>query len=159
MTDTLANPKLQKALSQVDMLPDESVQFALQADGYFQGSNPLAKLIGKLQALLVTLTGGHVRIFLAVTNLRVLLLESRAVWCGCTKVAGVNNISLGSIAEVGTSKETQLCFFHARVVHVQSPTQQHTLVITRAGDQAVRDFMANMSAVMVRNRAPRDVEG
>jgi hypothetical protein len=149
------NPKLQAALSTIDILPGETVEFAIQADGYFLGSNPIQKLVAKFQAFITKLTGGYIRVFMVITNQRVIMIQQMQVWCGCGKVAGNNVISLSSLAEVGSRKETQMCCIHTRTISLQSLTQLHQLVITKAGDQAVRDFMGNLSAVIVANAQHR----
>ena len=146
-----ATPAMQNALSQIDLLADEKVVYKLQADGFFLGSHPIAKMIAALQAFLVTLTGGYIRIFLIVTNQRVLVVKATQVWCGCHRVRSVNAIALAGIKEVGSNKETQLCFVHTRTVQVQSMTQLYNLVVKKLSDNEIRDFVTNLSAVIVAN--------
>lgn len=146
---TPANPRIQEALAQVDLLAGEQVVYTLQADGFFLGAHPIAKLIAALQAFLVTLTGGYIRIFLVVTNQRLLVLKQTQVWCGCGRLRGVQAIALAGIKEVGSSKETQLCFVHTRTIQVQSMTQLFNLVVKKLGDAEIRHFVTNLSAVIV----------
>jgi len=143
------NPRMQEALAQADLLAGEQVVYTLQADGFFMGANPLLKMIAAIQAFFVTITGGHLRIFLVVTNQRLLVIKSAQVWCGCGRVKSVHAIALAGIKEVGSAKETQLCCVNTRVVQVQSLTQLYNLVIKKLGDQEIRSFVTNLSAVIV----------
>jgi hypothetical protein len=143
------NPRLQEALSQVDMLQGEQIYYTLQADGFFIGANPLLKMMAAITAFLVAITGGHIRIFLVVTNQRLLVLKSTQVWCGCGRAKAVHTIALAGVKEVGSAKETQLCFVHTRTVQVQSLTQRFNVVVKKLGDQEIRQFVTNLSAVLV----------
>lgn len=144
-------PKGQQLLQSVTLLPNESLQYAIMADGYFIGTHPIQKLIASIVAMLTTLTGGHLRIFLIVSNQRILLLQSRQQWCGWTRVKGVNAIALGSLAEAGSGKETQFCCIHSRFVHIETKTQRHQMVIKKLGDSDLQEFVSNLSAVLVAN--------
>ncbi|MEX1367758.1 MAG: hypothetical protein AB1Z98_31810 [Nannocystaceae bacterium] len=144
-------PKQQAMLGELDLLPNEHIVYTIQGDGFFMGANPAAKAIAALQASLVALTGGHVRIFVVVTNVRIVLIESRQVFCGFRRIKGVQAISLASLAECGWGRETQWCCIHSRAVHLESKTQRYTLVIKKLGDAALREFVANLSAVLVTN--------
>ena len=62
------NPRVQEALGMVDLLANEQIYYAIQADGFFVGSAPILKLIAAISAFMVTITGGYIRIFLVVTN-------------------------------------------------------------------------------------------
>lgn len=135
----------------VDLLPGEKLQYAIQGDGFFLGTLPIAKAIAKLQATLTTLTGGHVRILLAITNKRLLMIESLQFFCGWQRVRSVNAIALASVAEAGWAKETQMCCIHSRAIHVESKTQRYSLVIKKLGDAELREFVAKLSAVLVAN--------
>jgi hypothetical protein len=147
------NPRMQEALASVDLLQGEQIFYTLQADGFFMGANPLAKLMAALTAFLVAVTGGHVRIFLVVTNQRLLMLGSRAVWCGCGRAKVVQSFALASIKEVASVKETQLCCLHTRLVQVHSMTERKNLVIKQLGDDEIRRFLTNLSGVIVANSA------
>jgi hypothetical protein len=142
---------LQAIMKEVDLLPGEQVQYTIQGDGYFLGTNPALKAIAVFQAAMVKLTGGHIRIFIIVTNQRVLLANSFSQCCGVKRMKGVNAIALASVAECGWAKETQMCCVHSRVVHLETKTQRHTLVIKKLKDDGLRQFVANLSAVMVSN--------
>ncbi|HEY3801362.1 MAG TPA: hypothetical protein VGL61_02110 [Kofleriaceae bacterium] len=145
------NPRLQEALGGVDLLQGEQIFYTLQADGFFMGANPLAKLMAAVTAFLVAITGGHVRIFLIVTNQRLLMLGSRAVWCGCGRAKIVQSFALASIKEVASVKETQACCIHTRLVQVHSMTERKNLVIKQLGDDEIRRFLTNLSGVIVAN--------
>jgi len=157
----VANPQLaldakQAAmLQEFDLLPSEQIVYTIQGDGFFLGANPMAKAIAALQASLVAMTGGHVRIFVVVTNLRIVLVQSRQAFCGFQRTKSVQAIALASLAECGWGRETQWCCIHSRVVHIESKTQRYTLVIKKLGDQALREFVANLSAVLVSNTQAR----
>ena len=143
------NPRVQEALAQVDLLANEQIFYTLQADGFFLGAHPILKMMAAISAFIIALTGGHVRIFLVVTNQRLLVIKSTAVWCGCGRSRAVSTIALAGIKEVGSSKETQLCCISTRTVQVQSMTQVFNLVIKKLGDQEIRQFVTNLSAVIV----------
>lgn len=143
------NPRLQEALSQVDLLQGEQIYYTLQADGFFIGANPILKMMAAITAFLVAITGGHIRIFLVVTNQRLLVLKSTQVWCGCGRSKAIHTIALAGVKEVGSAKETQLCFVHTRTVQVQSMTQQFNVVVKKLGDNEIRQFVTNLSAVLV----------
>lgn len=151
------NPRIQEALGHVDLLAGEQVFYTLQADGFFLGANPLLKMIAALQAFVVALTGGHIRIFLVVTNQRLLVIKSTQVWCGCGRVRAVHTIALAGVKEVGSTKETQLCCVHTRTVQVQSLTQLYNVVIKKLSDAEIRQFVTNLSAVLVAHTARASV--
>ena len=140
---------MQEALAQVDLLQGEQIYYTLQADGFFIGANPLLKMMAAIQAFLVTITGGHIRIFLVVTNQRLLVIKSTAVWCGCGRSKAVHTIALAGLKEVGSAKESQLCCIHTRTVQVQSMTQTINVVVKSVGDAEIRQFVTNLSAVIV----------
>ncbi len=143
------DPRLHEALATVDLLPGEQVHTTLQADGFFIGANPIAKLMAAITAFFVTLTGGHIRIFLVVTNQRLLALQSRAVWCGWARAKVVQTFALASVREVGSRKETQMCCIHTRTVQVHSFTERASYVIKKLGDDEIRRFVTNLSGVLV----------
>jgi len=149
------NAAAQKMLAEVDFLPGESLQYSIQGDGFFIGANPLLKAIAAFQAFVVALTGGHLRVFVMVTNQRILLLKSTQAYCGFARVRSVNAIALASLAEAGWAKETQWCCIHSRAVHFESKTERTSLVIKKLGDNALREFVANLSAVMIANSQAR----
>lgn len=151
------NPRLQEALSQVDLLQGEQIYYTLQADGFFIGANPLLKMMAAITAFFVAITGGHIRIFLVVTNQRLLVLKSTQVWCGCGRAKAVHTVALAGVKEVGSAKETQLCFVHTRTVQVQSMTQQFNVVVKKLGDNEIRQFVTNLSAVIVAHTARASV--
>jgi hypothetical protein len=144
-------PVQQKLLTHVDWLPGENIAFTIQGDGFFQGSNPMAKAIAAIQASLVKMTGGHIRIFVVVTNQRIVMVQSQAVWCGFSSTKAVNAIALASLAECGWAKDTRWFCIHSRAVHLESKTQRYSLVIKKLGDPALRQFVAQLSAVMLAN--------
>lgn len=145
------DPKGQQLMAEIKMLPGEQAIYSIAADGYFISSHPIAKAFAKLQAFMVTITGGHIRIYLVVTNQRVLLVESRQMWCGATRVRAVNSIALASLAEAGSAKETMWCCIHTRLIHIESKTQRYNMIAKKIDDNALREFVANLSAVMISN--------
>jgi hypothetical protein len=142
-------PRVQEALGLIDLLANEQIVYAIQADGFFLGSNPIAKVVAAFTAFLVTLTGGYIRIFLVVTNQRLLMIKATQMWCGCARVRAVHTVALAGVKEVGSAKETQLCCINTRTIQVQSMTQLFNLVIKKLGDQEIRQFVTNLSAVIV----------
>lgn len=144
-------PKGTALMQEVTLLPKEKIQYAIMGDGYFLGAHPIAKLFGVIQAMITTLTGGHIRIFLLVTNQRILMLQSTQVLCGWARSKKYNAIALGSLLECGSGKETQMCCINSRLVHIETKTQKHQLVIKKLGDAELKDFVANLSAVLVSN--------
>jgi hypothetical protein len=150
MSATL-NAAAQKALSEVELLPNETIAQVFQADGFFMGANPIAKVIASINSFFTSLTGGHIRIFLVLTNERVLMVQSSAMWFGCTKVRKATIIALSGVKEAGIARETQLCCFHARLVHIQSLTETYTMVVKKFGDQELRDFLRSLSSLIINN--------
>jgi hypothetical protein len=148
-------PAQASLLAHADLLMGEAIAFTLQGDGFFLGSHPLQKAMAALQATLVTLTGGHIRIFVVVTNMRILLIQSHSLWCGCTRKVAVNSFALAALAECGWDKDTQWCCIHSRGVHLESKTQRYSLVIKKLGDPALRQFVAQLSAVVLANAQQR----
>lgn len=141
--------RVQEALGLVDLLANEQVVYAIQADGFFLGSLPIAKLFAAISAFLVTITGGYIRIFLVVTNQRLLMIKTTQMWCGCQRLKAVHTVALAGVKEVGSARETQLCCINTRTIQVQSMTQLFNLVIKKLGDQEIRQFVTNLSAVIV----------
>jgi len=142
-------PRAQEALGMVDLLAGEQIHYAIQADGFFIGSAPILKLIAAISAFMVMLTGGYIRIFLVVTNQRLLILKSTQVWCGCQQLRAVQTIALAGIKEVGSARDTQLCCINTRTIQVQSLTHLFNVVIKKLGDAEERQFVTNLSAVVV----------
>jgi hypothetical protein len=86
-----------------------------------------------------------------VTNQRVLMIQSQQVMCGWMRARSFNAMALQSILEAGSSKETQACCINTRTVHIESKTNKHVMVVKKLGDEGCRDFVANLSAVLVAN--------
>ncbi|WAS97468.1 hypothetical protein [Nannocystis punicea] len=149
------SPAAQKMLAEVELLPGEVLHYSIQGDGFFLGSNPLVKAAAVLSSFLTTITGGHIRVFLFVTNMRILLLESRQAFCGFARIRKFNAIALASLAEAGSGKETQWCCIHTRTIHIESKTQRYTIVIKHLDDRALREFVQTMSTVMLGNAYAR----
>ena len=145
------NSAAQKALSEVELLPNETIQQVFQADGFFLGANPIAKVIASINSFFTTLTGGHIRIFLVLTDMRVLMVQSSAIWFGCTRVKKATVIALSGVKEAGIAKETQLCCFHARLIHIQSMTELYTMVVKKFRDEELRDFLRSLSSLIINN--------
>jgi len=134
-----------KPFDEIDLLPGETINHVFQGDGFFLGTNPMAKAIGKIMSFVTSLTGGHIRVFLVLTNMRVLLVQSQAVCCGWNRSRVVNAIASSSIKEAGIAKETQMCCFHTRVVHIQSLTERHTIVVKKFKDPDLKNFLTQLS--------------
>jgi hypothetical protein len=145
------SPKAAEALKMVDLLDGESLQYSLQADGFFMGTHPILKLIASLQAMITTLTGGHIRVFLFVSNYRIILIQSTKVFCGMTATKSVKAMALGHLAEASWIKDTQMFCVHARLIQLQTETEQIGLVIKKMGDDALREYVMEMSKVILRN--------
>jgi hypothetical protein len=133
------------------LLPGETIQQTLTADGLYLGSHPFLKVMAAISGFMITITGGHIRINLVVTTHRVLVLQSVAMACGINKMKVVNAVSLQNITETGWAKETQMCCINSRMVTVQTKTQKHALVIKKIADGPLRTFMTQLSAVTVAN--------
>ncbi len=149
------SPEAHAALGHVDLLAGEQIVYAVQADGFFLGTNPALKAVAEMQARLVRLTGGHVRMFLVVTNQRVLMIQSRAAFCGCFKGHAVSAVALSSIVSAGSAKDTQYCFFHTRAIYVESLSERYNMVIKNLDDAGVKAFVSNLSSVIVANSSRR----
>jgi hypothetical protein len=144
-------PQAQKAMAEVDLLAGETIERVFQADGFFLGTNPMAKAIAAINSFIVKITGGHVRLFLILTNRRVLMVTSNQVCCGYARGRTAMAIALSSIKEAGVARETQVCCFHTRLIHVQSLTQRHTLIVKKFSDQDLKEFLSYMSEKILAN--------
>lgn len=144
-------PKAQEALSEVVLMQGEEIQYCIQADGFYLGSLPIQKLIANFQAFIAKITGGHIRVFLVLTNMRVLLIQTRALWCGCTKVKGINTVASSAVIEAGSGKETHLCCVHTRGVHIETRSARYTLAIKKLKDADLQAFVTHMSQLIIAN--------
>lgn len=135
------------------MLPGETIQHSLEADGLFLGPQLIAKLMSVIIDWTVRVMGGYIRISIVVTDRRVLVLQSVKMLCGVTQMKVVHSVALASVVETGWIKGTELCCINTRAVHLQTKTQRHTFVVRKLSDAAMRDFITQMSAVNVANVA------
>jgi hypothetical protein len=133
------------------LLPGEQIQHTLTADGFFLGSNPMLKLFAALQSFFVTITGGHVRIFLIVTDSRFLVVTSIQALCGFTRTRVVKAISLANLAQTGWGRATEWCCINSRSVMIQTKTEKLLLMVKKVGDPELRAFHSAASAVVVAN--------
>jgi hypothetical protein len=141
--------RMQDAISQIDLLAGEQIVYTLTADGFFIGVQPILKLMAAIASLVATLTGGHIRIYLLVTNQRVLVIKSVQVWCGFNRMKEISSVALAGIKEVGSAKDTQMCCIHTRRVRLQSMTETFNFVVKKLPDSEIRAFVTNLSAVVV----------
>ena len=147
---TLSN-EANVALADITLLDGENIENVFEGDGFFLGANPLAKIVSELNAFLTKLTGGHVRVFLVVTNQRVILIDSKAAWFGCTSNKSAQTIAIPTVKEAGIAKQTSLCCFHARLIHIKARAATHTLVVKKFDDAQLDFFLKTLSDVIVRN--------
>lgn len=150
MTEQLSK-NAEKAIEGLLLLDGESIQAHYEADGFFVGTSPIAKAIAQLTSFIVKVTGGHIRIFLIITSHRVLLIQSTAAWCGFQQGKNLNVISRDSLKEAGFGKETQFFCIHSRMIHLQSLTQRHTLVVKKFSDADLQNFVKDMSIFISKN--------
>jgi hypothetical protein len=132
-------------------MPGEVVHATLTADGFFVGANPLLKLIAAYNQFVTKITGGHIRVHVVVTNLRLLMVDSKQVCCGFAKSRGVNAIPIASLAEAGWAKESQWFCIHTRSILIKSKTQTYNLVVKKIDDRTMREFMTNASGTITAN--------
>lgn len=144
-------PKAQEALNEIQLMQGEEVVYAVQADGFFLGSNPILKLIATWQAFVTKITGGHIRVFLILTNMRLLMIESQAAMCGCNKLRAVKVLSTSDIVEAGSGKATAMCFVHTRSINVETLSQNYILAVKKLRDDDLRAFVTNMSQLIIAN--------
>lgn len=100
---------------------------------------------------MVTITGGHQRIFLVITNYRVLLLRSIQQFCGANRIRGYHTIASSSVLEASTAKQTAWCCIQTRMVQLESKTQEHTLIVKKMKDEDLRDFLTQLSVLIISN--------
>ena len=146
-------PKTQEALNNVQLLQGEEIQYAVQADGFFVGTGAIEKLQAKISAFFTKITGGHIRMFLIITNNRVLLIESTAKCCGFQASRVVHTIASKSVVEAGTVRETTWCCIHTRMIQIESLTQKYVLVAKTMTDQELMEFITRMSLLITSNPA------
>ncbi len=145
------SPKAQEALNDIQLMQGEEVVYAVQADGFFLGSNPILKMIGAWQAFVTKITGGHIRVYLILTNLRLLMIESQSAMCGCNKLRSTKVLSTADIVEAGSGKATALCFIHTRYLQIETLSQVHILAVKKLRDEDLRAFVTNMSQLIIAN--------
>jgi hypothetical protein len=141
---------IQDALLNVQLLQGEEIEYAVQADGFFAGSNPIAKMMAKVQAFITKITGGHIRSFLVLTNMRVFVIETTAVMCGWQASKNAHTIAIKSIVEASTKKETKMCCIHTRSIGVESLTQKWEMVVKKMNDTELLEFLTRMGILITR---------
>jgi hypothetical protein len=140
-----------KQYPEVELLPGETVNHVFQGDGFFLGVNPIAKMIAVFQRFITKITGGHIRVFLLLTNVRVLMIQSTAQFCGLNSSRGATAIASSSIKEAGVARVTMYCCIHTRTVHIQSLTQNYTLVVKKFTDPDLQNFLKHLSDHIIAN--------
>lgn len=136
---------------EVDLLPGENIKNVYEGYALPTGANPIAKMMGAIANFFIMITGGHNRMYLVLTNMRLLMVKSTQAWCGCRKARNFNTIASTSVLEAGTSKSTMYCCFHARNVHVQSKTELHSMQVKKFKDQDLRQFLSDFSQHIIHN--------
>jgi hypothetical protein len=144
------HPHVQEALTQLDLLAGEQVMYSIIGDGFFLGKDPISKMIGSFISFRTKLCCGHNRVFLVLTNQRILVLRSfRDSFMGTNISRGVLSVALAGLKEVGNTKDIMCWCFHTRTVQLQTMTQAFNLVISKMRDAEVRSFITNVAAVSV----------
>lgn len=145
------NPKAQKTMAELQLLPDEQILRVWEGDGFFLGTNPLAKLFGQIQKLVVFLSCGHVRVYVVFTNMRIIVATSTGVYCGANGLRTIKTLALGSLLEASVARSTACCCFHSRTIHFQTRTEDFAVAVKKFKDEDLRDFLDFLGRVMVNN--------
>jgi len=134
-----------------DLLPGEQALFSLEADGLYLGPTPAQKVMSAIISFFILVTGGHIRISLVATDRRVLMLQSVQAFCGWQRTKMVQSLALQNVSECGWSKVTAWCCVHSRSMALKTKTQTHALMVKKISDRQLRDFVSNLSSVVVAN--------
>lgn len=140
------------AVAEVELLSGEEVVYCLQADGLAVGARLAARLRSGAETLLARVTGGHVRVFVVLTSMRLLIVETRALWCRCSRVRAVHVVAHDAIVGAGSSKRTHLCFLHTRWVHVTTTGGAFGLPIKKLPDEHLRVFVTHLGRLVADRR-------
>lgn len=140
------------AVAEVELMPGEEVVYCLQADGLAVGARFGARLRSGAQTLLARITGGHVRVFVVLTSMRLLVVETRAQWCRCSRVRGVHVVAHDAVVGAGSSKRTHLCFLHTRWVYISTTGGVFGLPIKKLPDEHLRVFVAHLGRLVAERR-------
>ncbi len=143
--------KAQKSMAELQLLPDEQILRIWEGDGFFLGSNPIAKLMAQLVRLGVFLTCGHLRVYVVFTNMRIIVASSTAAYCGAAGNRTIKTLALSSLLEATVARSTSCCCFHARTIHFQTRTEEFGVAVKKFKDEDLRDFLDFLGRVMVNN--------
>ena len=138
-------PRQKDTLAAVELLPGENLLHVWEGDGFYLGNNPIAMMLSFLIRVIWTLMGGHVRLYLVLTNQRMLFARSVKLWCGWTSFNVHHTFSANSIKNAGIRKDTAMCCLHSRVVEVSSHTATHGAVVRGMNDSEMKAFLNTMS--------------
>lgn len=133
------------------LLANETLDYFLEGDGFFLGTDIVSKIMAKWQSFVTMITGGHIKIGFILTNLRLVIVESRAACCGFTANRVVHTIALKSIAEAKTLLETQCCCIKTKLVSIESRSFKYNFAVKRFDELQLQDFITRMSLLIQRN--------
>nr|MDA3863133.1 hypothetical protein [Deltaproteobacteria bacterium] len=142
---------LQFYLDSIELLQGENIIASLEGDGFFLGTNPLLKLFAKFTSFMVTLTGGHIRIMLVLTNKRIFIVQKSQAWCGCTASKNIRLVALKALVEAGAAKDTQVCCFHSNLVTLETRTENFAMILKNNDDQLLKQFINQMALQIQQN--------
>lgn len=145
------NPKAQAAAAELQLLPGENILRVWEGDGFFLGSNPLAKAIAKIQQFMMFICCGHLRVFIIVTNMRIIIAYSNSIYCGTNATRSVKTVALASLQEAGIIRDTSCCCFHSRMIQLQTRTEVFSIVVKRFKDEDLKEFLEFLGRVLVNN--------
>lgn len=137
-----------EAVAEVELMQGEEIRYCLQADGLAFGARLWARLRSGAQTLLARVTGGHVRVFLVLTSMRLLIVETRAQWCRCSRVKAVHVVAHDAVVSAGSSKRSHLCFLHTRWVYVGTTAGEFGLPIKKLPDEHLRAFVTHLGQLV-----------
>ena len=136
---------------EIDLLPGEQLLHVYEGNPFPTGSNPLLKMIGAIQRMMTKLCCGHAKMFMVLTNMRVLFVESSSMMCGANAAKSFTTIAASGVLEAGVGKTTTSCCCHARTVFVQSKTELRAMEVRKFKDKDLADFMGTFSQHIIRN--------
>ncbi|GEM_PF-3328177 len=145
------NEKARKAMAEVQLLPGETILRIWEGEGFFLGVSPMAKAISKLMRFMAFITCGHIRVYMLVTNMRIVIAESNYQNCGAVGYRAIKTVALGSLLEASIRRDTQCCCLHTRFLQFQTKTEDFTVVVKKLKDEDLKDYLDFLGRVMVNN--------
>ena len=141
--------KQEQAMANVALLPGETITNIWEADGVILEAIPGAKLAAMIQRFILMITGGYIRVYLVLTNQRLIVVQATRDSCGLGSARVADTLAASAIHTVGIGKQSWLFCCHSRLVRLHSKKTPLTLIMRRFKDEDARSFMNQMAVHMM----------